>query len=278
MTRRNTGNTCPPTDLTTLTTLGNTMRDAIQAAHGRQYASKEPSGCTRHPAHPTTMPTPEGFLDTSKSKVLGYTIEWGPQRASIPKSFHPDYPDMVPIIEEITAALLAFCSAVASPRHDLTTSASLKPTRRLPPHQTPPDPVRPSALDPSTARHGTPAHDRRTRPGECPRRPSQRPTRTHHACRGVCTALRVVAAPHPVGPRRTAASVQQKPRRARGAPVRPRAPRQATSSSCPARARCRTPNRAGPTHPRGWSDAQESGQAIRRHGHGFPGLEPKIRA
>jgi hypothetical protein len=44
---------------------------------------------------------------------LGYTIEWGPQRASIPKSFHPDYPDMLPIIEEITAALLAFCSAVA---------------------------------------------------------------------------------------------------------------------------------------------------------------------
>ena len=55
----------------------------------------------------------KGFLDPSNSKVLGYTIEWGPQRASIPKSFHPDYPDMMPIIEEITAALLAFCSAVA---------------------------------------------------------------------------------------------------------------------------------------------------------------------
>ena len=45
--------------------------------------------------------------------MLGYTIEWGPQRASIPKSFHPDYPDMAPIIEEVTAALLAFCSEVA---------------------------------------------------------------------------------------------------------------------------------------------------------------------
>ena len=43
--------------------------------------------------------------------MLGYTIEWGPQRSSIPKSFHPDYPDMVPIIEEITAGLLAFCLA-----------------------------------------------------------------------------------------------------------------------------------------------------------------------
>ena len=46
---------------------------------------------------------PRHFVDSSKSKVLGYTIEWGRQRATIPKSFHPDYPDMVPIIEEITA-------------------------------------------------------------------------------------------------------------------------------------------------------------------------------
>jgi carboxypeptidase T len=54
------------------------------------------------------------FVDSTNGKVLGFTIEWGPQRASLPKSFHPDYPDMVSIIEEITAALLAFCSAVAS--------------------------------------------------------------------------------------------------------------------------------------------------------------------
>ena len=31
----------------------------------------------------------------------------------MPKSFHPDYADMVPIIEEVTAGLLAFCVAVA---------------------------------------------------------------------------------------------------------------------------------------------------------------------
>jgi hypothetical protein len=49
--------------------------------------------------------------------VLGYTIEWGQQRSSIPKSFHPDYPDMVPIIEEVTAGLLAFCLEVT--RRDL---------------------------------------------------------------------------------------------------------------------------------------------------------------
>jgi hypothetical protein len=57
------------------------------------------------------------YLDATKTKVLGFTIEWGPQRASIPQSFHPHYADMVPIIEEITAALLAFCLAVS---HNLT--------------------------------------------------------------------------------------------------------------------------------------------------------------
>ncbi|HKQ41408.1 MAG TPA: hypothetical protein VJT79_02925, partial [Pseudonocardia sp.] len=53
------------------------------------------------------------FIDARKAKVRGYTIEWGPQRDSIPQSFHPDYPDMVPIIEEVTAALFAFCSELA---------------------------------------------------------------------------------------------------------------------------------------------------------------------
>jgi hypothetical protein len=31
----------------------------------------------------------------------------------MPKSFHPNYPDMVSSIEEVTAALLAFCSELA---------------------------------------------------------------------------------------------------------------------------------------------------------------------
>jgi len=104
----------PTADLTTLTTLGNTMRDAIHAAHGRNYAVKGAVGLYPTSGTSDDYAYSRGFLDTSKSKVLGYTIEWGPQRASIAKSFHPDGPDMVPIIEEITAALLAFCSAIAT--------------------------------------------------------------------------------------------------------------------------------------------------------------------
>jgi murein tripeptide amidase MpaA len=104
----------PPADLSTLRSLGNTMRDAIRAAHGRDYEVKGAVGL-----YPTSGTTDDfayarHFVNNSKSKALGYTIEWGRQRTTIPKSFHPDYPDMVPIIEEITAALLAFCSAVVA--------------------------------------------------------------------------------------------------------------------------------------------------------------------
>ena len=89
------------------------MRDAIQAAHGRQYSVKGAVGLYPTSGTSDDYAYSRSFVDAHKGKVLGYTIEWGPQRASIPKSFHPDYPDMVPIIEEVTAALLAFCSEVA---------------------------------------------------------------------------------------------------------------------------------------------------------------------
>jgi hypothetical protein len=103
----------PQGDLTTLISLGNTMRDAIKAAHGRDYSVKGAVGLYPTSGTSDDYAYSRNFVDAGKNKVLGYTIEWGPQRASIPKSFHPDYPDMVPIIEEVTAALLAFCAGVA---------------------------------------------------------------------------------------------------------------------------------------------------------------------
>jgi len=104
----------PPADLSTLVVLGNTMRDAIRAAHGRAYKVQGAIGLYPTSGTSDDYAYARHFVNAAKSKVLGYTIEWGPQRATIPKSFHPDYPDMVPIIEEVTAGLLAFCSAVVS--------------------------------------------------------------------------------------------------------------------------------------------------------------------
>jgi carboxypeptidase T len=103
----------PAGDLNDLIGLGNVMRDAIQAAHGRHYSVKGAVGLYPTSGTSDDYAYSRGFLDARKRKVRGYTIEWGPQRSTIPKSFHPDYPDMVPIIEEVTAALLAFCSTIA---------------------------------------------------------------------------------------------------------------------------------------------------------------------
>lgn len=105
----------PAADLGEEIALGTIMRDAIEAVHGRQYSVKSAVGLYPTSGTSDDWAYSRGFLDATQGKVRGFTIEWGPLRPeSIPKSFHPDYPDMVPIIEEITAALLAFCSAVAS--------------------------------------------------------------------------------------------------------------------------------------------------------------------
>jgi carboxypeptidase T len=103
----------PADDLDDLVKLGGVMRDAIQAAHGRQYSVKGAVGLYPTSGTSDDYAYARSFLDARKPKVRGYTIEWGPQRATIPESFHPNYPDMVPIIEEVTAGLLAFCSTIA---------------------------------------------------------------------------------------------------------------------------------------------------------------------
>jgi murein tripeptide amidase MpaA len=103
----------PAQDLSKLQTLGATMRDAIAAAHGRQYSVKGAIGLYPTSGTSDDYALSRSIVDAAKGKVLGYTIEWGRQRATVPKSFHPDYADMVPIIEEVTAGLLAFCVAVA---------------------------------------------------------------------------------------------------------------------------------------------------------------------
>jgi len=104
----------PADDLNDLIALGNVMRDAIAATHGRQYSVKGAVGLYPTSGTSDDYAYSRSFVDARKGRVRGYTIEWGPQRESIPESFHPNYPDMVPIIEEVTAGLFAFCSAVAS--------------------------------------------------------------------------------------------------------------------------------------------------------------------
>ena len=109
----------PAADLGEAIALGTVMRDAIRSAHGRQYSLTSAVGLYPTSGTSDDWAYSRSFVDSSTGKVLGFTIEWGPQRSSISRSFHPDYSDMVPIIEEVTAALLAFCSAVASRTADV---------------------------------------------------------------------------------------------------------------------------------------------------------------
>jgi murein tripeptide amidase MpaA len=103
----------PPGDRDTLIRLGTAMSGAIRQAHGRTYTVKESVDLYPTSGTSNDYAYARSFLDGHARKVLGFVIEWGPARPSVTKSFHPDYPDMIPIIEEVTAGLLAFCVAVA---------------------------------------------------------------------------------------------------------------------------------------------------------------------
>jgi carboxypeptidase T len=121
-----------PSDQATEVSIGNRMRNAIQAVRGRTYkvlqsasglyvtsGTSDDYAYSRHIASPGT------------GKVLGYTLEWGPYNpADVAGSFHPPYTEMAQIINEVTAGLVEFCVAVveqcrARPRIDWRKYASL---------------------------------------------------------------------------------------------------------------------------------------------------------
>ena len=85
------------------------MASAIQAVRGRVYKAEQ--SMDLYPTAGTSDDYAFGrhFVDNKKAKVYSYTIEWG--SPSNPTPFHPPYPEMQKIIQEITAALFAFCIA-----------------------------------------------------------------------------------------------------------------------------------------------------------------------
>lgn len=98
-----------PTDKTTAVNLANTMQAAIQAVRGRVY--KVEQSMSLYPTAGTSddYAFSRHLTESKKTKVYSYTIEWG--SPSNPTPFHPPYSEMQKIIQEITAALLAFCIA-----------------------------------------------------------------------------------------------------------------------------------------------------------------------
>ena len=99
----------PAGDKTVAVSLATKMRDAIKNVRGRIY--KVEQSMSLYPTAGTSddYAFSRHILDSTKAKVYSYTIEWG--SPSNPTPFHPPYPEMSKIIQEITAALLAFCVA-----------------------------------------------------------------------------------------------------------------------------------------------------------------------
>lgn len=96
-----------PPDKTVAVNLANKMAEAIKAVRGRVY--KVEQSMSLYPTAGTSDDYAFGrhLVDSKKAKIYSYTIEWG--SASNPTPFHPPYPEMQKIIQEITSALLAFC-------------------------------------------------------------------------------------------------------------------------------------------------------------------------
>ena len=89
--------------------LANTMRTAIQSTRGRTYTVEPSVGLYPTAGTSADYAYSRHFANAHKPKVCAFTIEWG--SANNPTPFHPPYGEMRQIIDEITAALLAFCIA-----------------------------------------------------------------------------------------------------------------------------------------------------------------------
>jgi hypothetical protein len=83
------------------------MRAAIQAVRGRGYTVMQSMSLYPTAGTSDDYAYSRHIVDPSKPKVFSYTIEWG--SPTNPTPFHPPYPEMKQIIQEITAALLQFC-------------------------------------------------------------------------------------------------------------------------------------------------------------------------
>ena len=97
-------------DLNLAVDLANAMRDAIQAVRGRTYTVE--SSFALYPTAGTSddYAFSRYLVDSSKAKMIAYTIEWGSEHNPTP--FHPPYRQMQHIIQEVTSGLLEFCLRV----------------------------------------------------------------------------------------------------------------------------------------------------------------------
>jgi murein tripeptide amidase MpaA len=100
----------PAADKTAAVRLAKQMRSAILAVRGRDYKVMQSMSLYPTAGASDDYAYSRHLSDPTRPKVLSYTIEWG--SGDNPTPFHPPYPEMKQIIQEITAALLQFCRSV----------------------------------------------------------------------------------------------------------------------------------------------------------------------
>lgn len=96
----------PPGDLAAASCLANSMKNALQAVRGVSYATGQSFDLYPTSGTATDYPYSRHFADPSKTKTLGFLIEWGTE-------FQPPWAEMENIILDVSAALLEF--AIAAP-------------------------------------------------------------------------------------------------------------------------------------------------------------------
>jgi murein tripeptide amidase MpaA len=93
----------PPDDLVVEATLATRMHDAIFAVRGLDFPAAQDFTFTGAiPGTSKDYAYSRHFVDPSKGKIYGFTIEWG--------EFHPLWPEMQLIIKDVTAGLIELCS------------------------------------------------------------------------------------------------------------------------------------------------------------------------
>jgi carboxypeptidase T len=91
--------------------LAKKMQTAIKNVRGRIYKIEQAMSLYPTAGTSDDYAFSRHLTNTKKGKIYSYTIEWGSPNNSTP--FHPPYPEMQKIIQEITSAPLAFCIAAA---------------------------------------------------------------------------------------------------------------------------------------------------------------------
>jgi murein tripeptide amidase MpaA len=86
--------------------LVNTMRTALQAVRGQTYSVGQSFALYPTSGTATDYPYSRHWVDATKTKTLGFLIEWGTE-------FQPQWAEMENIILDVSSALVAF--AVAAP-------------------------------------------------------------------------------------------------------------------------------------------------------------------